>query len=711
MHSISPAFPVWLMAGVTLFGLTPGSAAEPSKPVVQIAIRQLDAEEAGKVSYIRDIKPLLEEHCSECHSSDEQKGGFDTSTVHNLLKGGKKASPAIVPGKPDESALVQYLRGQREPQMPKGNQKLTADELHLIRSWIAAGAKDDSGASEVAGDEGKNVTSSARNRSETPDVVSYKDPAMREAFDTLLFSGNPKERLLAQRAIRMAYLSKPPVPPKVTGPAFNAIDQFIVAKWAEAGLKEADNPPPVCSDTAFLRRVYLDVIGVIPTVEQARKFLADNSANKRVKLVDELLARNEDYAANWTPFWEDALGSVDANLQGGIPTHGNYRTWIYESFLHNKPYDVMVAELIDPLMPGYQKPVISEPNGKRTVTAYIQNETHTMTIQSAANVAQVFLGTGMKCASCHNHFLNKEWPQSRFLAFAGMFATNDLESIRCEKRSGQYVAAKFPFELPGAPEDVPKDYEQRLHRVTQLLVDPTNPRFARTMVNRLWKRYIGIGLFAPADDFRLDQPPSHPELLDWLADDFIRHGYDLKHTIRLVLTSRTYQLKYDPQLEDHFDVSQPTLARYFRSPSLRKLTAEELIDSIRLAGAQKLEPEKRLYLDKASTALTRALGKPASRNEISTSRSDDVAVVQALELLNGEEFYQMIYSAPILKETTQKDPAGGVERLYWAALNRPASGPELAATQKLLSGKAAEPEPMGDALWALFVSPEFQYIH
>jgi len=231
------------------------------------------------------------------------------------------------------------------------------------------------------------------------------------------------------------------------------------------------------------------------------------------------------------------------------------------------------------------------------------------------------------------------------------------------------------------------------------------------MVNRLWKRYIGIGLFAPADDFRLDQPPSHPELLDWLADDFIRHGYDLKHTIRLVLTSRTYQLKYDPQLEDHFDVSQPTLARYFRSPSLRKLTAEELIDSIRLAGAQKLEPEKRLYLDKASTALTRALGKPASRNEISTSRSDDVAVVQALELLNGEEFYQMIYSAPILKETTQKDPAGGVERLYWAALNRPASGPELAATQKLLSGKAAEPEPMGDALWALFVSPEFQYIH
>lgn len=258
----------------------------------------------------------------------------------------------------------------------------------------------------------------------------------------------------------------------------------------------------------------------------------------------------------------------------------------------------MVAELIDPLMPGYQKPIISEPNGKRVVTAFVQNETHNDTVLTAANTAQVFLGTGMKCASCHSHFLNKEWPQVRFMAFAGMFATNDIELIRCEKKSGQIIAARFPFELPGVPDNMPKNVDERLHRLTQLLVDPTNPRFAKTIVNRLWKRYIGIGLFAPIDDFRLDQPPSHPELLDWLADDFIRHGYDLKHTIRLILTSRTYQLRYDPELEDHFDVTKPTVARYYRSPSLRRLTAEELIDSIRVATSQSLEAKKRLYLKK-----------------------------------------------------------------------------------------------------------------
>src|SRR6516165_6662883 len=101
----------------------------------------------------------------------------------------------------------------------------------------------------------------------------------------------------------------------------------------------------------------------------------------------------------------------------------------------------------------------------------------------------------MKCASCHNHFLNKEWPQARFLAFAGLFATNDLEKIRCEKPSGQFVPASFPFELPGVPESTPQGLEQRLHFAAQLLVDPANPRFAKTIVNRLWKRYFGLGLF------------------------------------------------------------------------------------------------------------------------------------------------------------------------------------------------------------------------
>jgi mono/diheme cytochrome c family protein len=674
--------------------LTGGMAKGADKPkVVEIKVRAIDAKEAAKVSYARDIKPILDANCSECHEGDELKGEYDASSVASLIKGGKKAHPAIIPGKPDESALVQYLRGQKEPQMPKGNSKLSEDELHLIRLWITAGAKDDQQVGLASNPTAAGAKVKA-NANATP--LNVGDPEMQKALNVLMFSDNNKDRLIAQRTVRMAYLPKAPVPPKVKGTTFNAIDQFIVAKWeSEAGAKVTRKAPSVCNDTTFLRRVYLDVTGVIPTVAEAEKFLNDKSPDKRAKLVDELLSRKEDYAAHWVPFWEEALGSANVIMQGGIPTHGNYRNWIYQNFVENKPYDVMVAELIDPLMPDYQKPVVSSANGKRTVAAYIQNETHTLTIQSAANVSQVFLGTGMKCASCHNHFLNKEWPQARFLAFGGMFTTNDLESIRCEKKSGQFVAAKFPFELPGVTEETPKEYEQRLHRVTQLLVDPTNPRFAKTMVNRLWKRYIGIGLFAPVDDFRLDQPASHPELLEWLADDFIRHGYDLKLTVRLILTSRTYQLKYDPELEDQFDVAKPTTPRYYRSPSLRRLTAEELVDSIRLATAQKLDPKQRLYLDNASTALTRALGKPASRNEISTSRPDDVAVVQALELLNGEEFYQVIYTGKVLEEAAvEKEFSKAVNRLYWVALNRPASSKEQKATEALFKGAMTAAQPV-----------------
>jgi hypothetical protein len=421
----------------------------------------------------------------------------------------------------------------------------------------------------------------------------------------------------------------------------------------------------------------VDIIGVIPTAVEAQKFLEDKTPDKRTKLVDELLARKEDYAAHWTPFWEEAIGSANVDKVGGIASRGNHRDWIFKSFVDNKPFDLMVAELIDPTLPDYRKPIISEANGKRVVAAYIRNETHLDTIQSAAAVGQVFLGTGMKCASCHSHFLNKEWPQSRFLAFAGMFATNDLELIRCEKPSGQIIPAKFPFDLPGVPNEVPKQIDQRLHRVTQLLIDPANPRFAKTIVNRLWKRYLGLGLFEPQDDFRLDHPPTHPELLAWLADDFMRNGYDLKHTIRLILTSRTYQLKYNPELEDHFDVNKPELARYYRSPSLRRLTAEQLLDSIHVATDQRLDPQRRLYLGKESTALTRALGRPPAHNEISTARADDVAIVQALEILNGEEFYERIYSSSIADQlANQKDLATALDRLYWVALSRPASADE-----------------------------------
>jgi hypothetical protein len=396
--------------------------------------------------------------------------------------------------------------------------------------------------------------------------------------------------LIKRRAARLAARAAPAPPPpfelagkgKSRAP-LSEIDRFIYASWRETSLPEAQSPPPVCDDATFCRRLYLDLLGVGPQPVELNHFLADRSAERRTKLIDELLSRDADYADHWTPFWEDALASQPVLSQGGIPTRGDYRAWIHDSLARNRPYDVMVAELLDPTMPGRHGAVNEDLFGTRYSIEYVRNEDHTVTLQTAANVGQVFLGTSVKCASCHDHFDNSAWTQRRFLGFAGLFSPRDLELVRCDVHLGQAVPARFPFDVPGMPDAVPSDVGSRLRLAAQLITDPLNARFAETIVNRLWKRYLGLGLYEPADDVRDDQSASHPALLDWLAYDFIEHGCDLKHTIRLILTSRVYQHRYDPELEDHFDAAERDRPRWFRSPALRRLTAEQQIDSVRMA--------------------------------------------------------------------------------------------------------------------------------
>jgi hypothetical protein len=520
-------------------------------------------------------------------------------------------------------------------------------------------------------------------------------------------------RLIERRAERVKLLAAPPETPTVDGPTANPIDQFITAGWSRFDAKE--RPSDVCDQATFARRVYLDLLGVIPSLTELNHFLADSSPLKRQKLVDQLLARKADYAAHWTPFWEDALASQSVLSQGGIPTHGNYRQWLLDSFADNKPYDVLVAELIDPSMPGHKPAVVEDLFGTKYRVEYIRNEDHTVTLQTAANIGQVFLSTSMKCASCHDHFENPEWTQDRFLGFAGLFAPRDLERIRCDVHSGQFVPARFPFVLPdvsaAAQKPAPEKLASRLHLAALLVVDPANGRFAQSIVNRLWKRYVGLGLFEPADDYRPDRGASHPELLEWLARDFVEHGCDLKHTIRLILTSRTYQLPYDPKLADRFDATDPAAPRYFRSPALRRLTAEQTLDSMRMATTGALAAGDRAFLDSRITALAQALGKPASRGEISTARSGEVAIVQALELLNGKEIHELIDASPLVAKPPRKtDFKPLVDRVYRMALSRPATNDEKRLAQALLAGSDNLADGLRDLYWALLVSPEFQYI-
>lgn len=476
---------------------------------------------------------------------------------------------------------------------------------------------------------------------------------------------NIEQAFITRRNRRLVILPAPPELPAPTVGALHPVDRFIFAKWQTKNTKRTDIA--ICDDTQFARRAYLDIIGTIPTVRELDRFLSNTAADKRSQLIDNLLARNDQYAAHYTTWWEDALASAKSTTFGGVITRGDYQSWIFESLRENTPYDLMVAELIDPALPGHKAPVPIDILGVSYKAAFLRDRSHTEILQSAADVAQVFLGTGMKCASCHDHFENSEWPQVRFLGFAGFFSPQDLEQIRCEESVGGPVSLAWPFEMDIAAQAVASDYEDRLHLAAQFLTDPHNWRFAETIVNRLWKRFLGTGLYEPVDDFRSNIPASHPDLLRWLANDFVRHRFDIKHTIRRILTSQTFQLQYNAGLADHFDLADRTAPRYFRSPSLRRLTAEQLLDSIRVGVTQQRNIEHRVFraFHGRPNGLTRSLGRADTRGEVSTFRSGETAILQALEFINGQTYNRLVdfcLQPEITEETLIEDVNGAKEQ-------------------------------------------------
>ena len=569
-----------------------------------------------------EVQTLLNGRCVGCHGGAAPAAGLRLDR--------RPGSPVVIAGDSAASRLMRRVTAETN-RMPPTGPPLNAADIERLRAWIDAGAP----WPEIP-----------------PAAIASNDPADPTLLKALAETG--EAALIARRRQRLARVPKP------AGPG--DIDGYILARSPQGRLAA------LCDDSTFIRRVYLDVIGVIPTSAEARQFASDTTSGKRERLIDRLLTRHEDYAANWRPFWEDALASVAYNSLGGIPTNGDFREWITRNFRDNRPYDLLVAELLDPAMPGH--PASTVKFGDRTrVISFIRNDSQPAALMSAANVGQVFLGMRLKCASCHDHMEDAAWPQSRFLAFAGLFGGRDMEQIRCERSLQRTIPASFPFPLSGAPGTVPLDARERAHYAATLLTDPANPRFSQTIVNRLWKRYLGLGLYEPADDFREDRQAVHPELLEWLAYDLMEHGFDLKHTIRRILNSRTYQAAYDAKLA----------GSSFPSPQLRRLTAEQFLDSARVAVSQRFDPRLRLYQDESSSALSRSLGRPAMRNEVSTARPADVAVVQALELLNGGDLHHLIYSGDWIEQTArERDDGAKIEALYWAVLTRAPSADELA---------------------------------
>ena len=372
---------------------------------------------------------------------------------------------------------------------------------------------------------------------------------------------------------------------------------------------------PYIPDPVFIRRAYLDLWGITPTPDQFRAF-----DGNRPKLIDTLLADRRMVTGHWISFWNDLLRDDLRAYHGGEKT---IRSWLIKALNANMQYDQMVRALVNPVGPDSPEGFLLGINWRGDV-----NASQRPMIQAAQNTAQVFLGVNLKCASCHDSFINK-YKLKQSYGMAALFSEErELELYRCDLKTGEKVGPEFLFPSVGPPVGA-----NRRADAAALFTSPKNGRLARTFVNRIWAKLYGRGIVEPVDD--MDAEPFNADLLDWLAVDFAR-DYDIHRLIKLIMTSRSWQ---QPAVEN-------TTSK-FRGPVPRRLTAEQVVDTLSAITGEwrviQTDTSARYAREweLRSTELTRALGRPI-RDQVVTTRNTESATLQALELVNGATIHQQL---------------------------------------------------------------------
>jgi len=492
----------------------PPAVAAASAPAPQAGSQA--ASPSSRVDYPKQVLPILEANCFECHGGDQRKGGLSLRTYTDVLEGGKNG-PIVRPGNSTNSPIVHRIKGVGGDQMPKDAAPLSAAEIALIARWIDEGAR---------------------------------------ATPTAAAAPPPWEAPLA--------LAAPGVPPVAWRGWTSPPDRIVAAHLRERGAGQ----PSLVSDAVFARRAYLDIWGLLPTPDEWQSFVSDRSPDKRSTLVARLLADEEKYAEHWISFWNDLLRNDEGvNYFSEDAGRRSITAWLLGALRANLPYDDFVSALLNPASPGDPEGFLIGVNWRGERSAAV-----TPWMQASQNAAQIFLGVNLKCAACHDSFVNR-WALKDSYALASYFAPESrLQLFRCDTAQDAYAEPSFLYpELNRAPAS--DSLADRRAAAAAIFTDSRNGRLARTIVNRLWQRLLGAGLVAVTDE--MDGRPWSPVLLDWLAADFVAHDYDMKHLIGQIVLSRAYQM---PSVAR---AAEPVARGYvFAGPEVRRLTAEQFGDAI-----------------------------------------------------------------------------------------------------------------------------------
>ena len=688
-----------------------------------------------------DIEPILSRfgcNSAGCHGGAEGQGGFklsvfgfdptaDLSAITKEARGRR-----VLVGAPDASLILAKPSGQVPHgggvRLPKGS-----PEFETLRGWLAAGTpRGDPKTPHVVSVriEPKQRLLPMKGQQQLRVIARYSDSREEDVTSLAKFQANQEgvasvgvDGLVSagespgEVAVMASYQGQVdtfraliPRPGKIDTyppfPASNFIDGLVLAK-----LKKLNIAPSELSDDAeYLRRVYIDVIGTLPTAAEARRFLTDKAPDKRTRLVDELLERPEfaDYQALQ---WADVL-RIDRQALGHKRAYGYYR-WLQSSFAQNKPFDKLARELITAEGP-------LEENGPAAFYKVAIKPG-----ERASSLAQVFLGVRIACAECHHHPFDR-WGQTDYFGMQAFFTQVALKpSARGEvvqavgdpetkhPRTGELV---LPHAL-GVPSPAKAPPGDRRLVLAQWLASAHNPWFARNLANRTWAHFFGRGLIDPVDDVRETNPPSNPELLDALAKHVADTKFDLKQLIRTITASRTYQLASKPNATNAKDASS------FSRAAFRRIDAEVLLDMVsqttgieeRFDGSPPGTRAVQLWDSKVNHYFLKLFGRPQRVSVCECERIHEPSVAQVLHLLNAPEIQTKLAHerglvAKLVKE--KPDDRELVEELYLTFYSRlPSEVESKIAVGHLKRDPMQRRQAAEDLAWTLMNTVEFVFNH
>ncbi|MEO2007045.1 MAG: DUF1549 and DUF1553 domain-containing protein [Pirellulaceae bacterium] len=695
------------------------------------------------VSFPGKVVPIFTKYgCNGggCHGKSGGQNGFSLSLLgfeptedyEYLVKEGR--GRRVFPAAPEQSLLL--LKTSANLPHGGGHRIATTDPAYsILRRWIEQGmpygSEDDPVVTHIDVHPAERLMQRQSNQ-QIVVVAHYSDGSTEDVTRMTQFDSNDTEmaevsakglvgtsNLTGSVAVMARYQghvgvfrATVPLGIEVTNlpESSNLVDVNVFAKLKALGLPISRRS----DDASYLRRVTVDIAGRLPTIEETEAFLSSTDVNKRAKLVDSLL-NSVDYAEYFANKWNAILRNKRRKTEDRYATFA-FHDWIRGSLLENKPYNQFVGEIIA---------ATGQPDGNPPVSWYREVKDQAAQVE---DTAQLFLGLRIQCARCHHHPFEK-WSQKDYYGFAAFFAQvgrkkGDRANFdRVYHKTGVAQAQNpktneniRPTGLGSEPLDIPADVDPRL-ALADWMGDPDNPFFARALVNRYWKHFFGRGLVDPEDDMRVTNPASNPKLLDALARDFIVSKFDLKHLIRTICLSETYQLSAEPNEWNQDD--KQNFSRYYP----KRLNAEVLLDAINyvtntttgFSGVPAGTRATQLPDNGFTSYFLTVFGRPESSSACECERSSEANLAQSLHLLNSSEIQGKLTSgsgrAQKLGKATDQAVEDRIRELYLVAFSRLPQPDEVLIANAHVQKVGDPVKGFEDIVWALINTKEFLFNH